>query len=265
MKNLFLFFKGLFIGIGKIIPGVSGSLIAVILGVYEQAIFAINHIKDDFRRSASFLFPLGFGIMVSTVFFSHILLFFLTNYFYFTMFFFCGLIVGEVPHFQKEVIFSHWKDIILFACFFCIPFLFPLFSFSFSFSSSLFCLFVGYFCLGFIDAATMIIPGISGTSLFIMLGVYQSVLLIYSNPFQNMFATSFFVIGLCVGVFVVSYFVELMLKRNRKRFFQCIDGLLWSSIVYLFFSILKGVTISNFVIFACFFFFGFLLTYRIFK
>lgn len=41
MKNLVLFFNGIIIGVGKIIPGLSGSMIMMILGLYERAIDAI--------------------------------------------------------------------------------------------------------------------------------------------------------------------------------------------------------------------------------
>ena len=41
VKNLVLFFNGIIIGVGKIIPGLSGSMIMMILGLYERAIDAI--------------------------------------------------------------------------------------------------------------------------------------------------------------------------------------------------------------------------------
>ena len=46
-----LILKGFIIGIGKIIPGVSGSLLAISLGVYERAIEALIHLKDNFKKN----------------------------------------------------------------------------------------------------------------------------------------------------------------------------------------------------------------------
>ena len=106
--------------------------------------------------------------------------------------------------------------------------------------------------LGFIDAATMIIPGISGTAIFIMLGSYEVVLSIIGNPFGNMIQTFFFALGMFFGVILVSRFVEYVLKRNRNLFYIVIDGLLWSSIIYLF--LIVG-NISSFFSFLSYFFF----------
>ena len=259
MKNLFLFLKGLFIGIGKIIPGVSGSLLAVMLGVYEQAIYSINHLKEDYRKSLSFLIPLGCGIVLSVVFFSHILLYFLTHYSFFTMTLFLGLILGTVPSFQRDISFSRGRDFFLFGISFLIPFLIPIFSFSVSSSFSLFSFFL-YFFLGFLDAATMIIPGISGTSIYLMLGVYENVLFVYSQPLQNIMITSCFLSGLLIGIFLVSFLVEFCLKKNRNSFFICIDGLLWSSICYLFQSLFGLITFSNLFFFCMAFGVGFAIT-----
>ena len=47
MENLFLFLKGLIIGLGKVIPGVSGSLLAILFHVYDEAILAFNHFFED--------------------------------------------------------------------------------------------------------------------------------------------------------------------------------------------------------------------------
>jgi len=42
------------IGLGKVIPGVSGSLIAVSLNVYEEAIEAIGHFFNDVKKNIYF-------------------------------------------------------------------------------------------------------------------------------------------------------------------------------------------------------------------
>ena len=59
MKN---FIKGLLGGIGNITPGLSGSAILIILGVYENCIHAISNIFKDFKNSFLYLFPIGVGI-----------------------------------------------------------------------------------------------------------------------------------------------------------------------------------------------------------
>ena len=55
MKTLILFFKGLIIGIGKVIPGVSGSLLAISLGVYEEILFRMQNFLKSFKILIRFI------------------------------------------------------------------------------------------------------------------------------------------------------------------------------------------------------------------
>ena len=54
--KLKLFIKGLIVGLGKIIPGVSGSLLAISLNVYDRAILAITNFFDDVIENTKFFF-----------------------------------------------------------------------------------------------------------------------------------------------------------------------------------------------------------------
>jgi len=158
---------------------VSGSLIAALLGIYEQSIYSINHFKEDFKGSISYLFPIGSGVLVA---------------------------------------------------------------------------------VGFLDATTMIIPGVSGTALFLMLGSYSFVLHLFSNPLEQIFFTFLFGMGVIFGIILVSRLVEFCFQKNKNRFLIFIYGLLWSSIVYLFLLVIFHVTMSIFFsVFLCFMI-GFLLS-----
>lgn len=48
--------KGLIIALGFILPGVSGGVLAAILGIYERMISFLAHIKDNFKEKSSFSF-----------------------------------------------------------------------------------------------------------------------------------------------------------------------------------------------------------------
>ncbi|MCI8394196.1 MAG: DUF368 domain-containing protein [Bacilli bacterium] len=261
MKYLFLFLKGLLIGIGKVIPGVSGSMIAIVLHVYEEAIYAINHFFQDWKRYFLFLGSLGIGIFVATILFSNVILFFYHHYYLWTMFLFLGLILGTVPSLQKNISFQGLKLKFFFLLFFLLPFGISFFSFSeFHMTNSIFSFLILFF-LGVLEALTMIVPGISGTAIYMMLGVYSFILDLFGNPFANLFWTISFGSGLFVGVIVVSNFVEYLFGFHRKLFEVSILGLLWSSILYLFLSVVSYLNFGNVFGVLLLFVFGFGISY----
>lgn len=62
-KNLY---RGLFMGASDVIPGVSGGTIAVLLGIYDRLIAAVNGIlSKDWKKHLLFLVPLGIGILTA--------------------------------------------------------------------------------------------------------------------------------------------------------------------------------------------------------
>ena len=80
MKTLEYIFKGILIGIGKVIPGVSGSLIAYALGLYEPCIEAISNLFKNFKYNLYFLGKIALGILISIMLGSKIIDYFLTNH-----------------------------------------------------------------------------------------------------------------------------------------------------------------------------------------
>ena len=103
MKDFFiLFIKGFIIGIGKIIPGVSGAMLAISLNLYEKGLNTITHFFNDIKNNLYFLGSLALGILFSCFFFSKILLFTFNNYYFLSMMLFIGLILGGIFSFIKE-------------------------------------------------------------------------------------------------------------------------------------------------------------------
>ena len=98
MKEIFgLFIKGLIIGIGQIIPGVSGGMLAISLGLYEKGINAISNFFSNVKENLKFLVPIALGIITSILYISKVIKYFLSAYYLPTMLLFIGLIVGGVP------------------------------------------------------------------------------------------------------------------------------------------------------------------------
>lgn len=232
-----LIFKGMIIGLAKIIPGVSGSLLAVSLGIYNLAIEAISHPFKNFKHNVFFLGNVGVGVLFSIILCSNIVSYFLSKYYFLTVLLFIGFILGTFPEIIKETHIDAKKDYIIVA--FVAIFIFLLSNFRSStifiyrntFSNNFY-----VFLLGFIDAATMVIPGISGTAIFLLLGSYSFVLELFASLSNLSFyfvPLIFFGLGLFVGVILVSKFMNYALQYKKKETYLCIFGFALSSIFLL--------------------------------
>lgn len=95
-------FKGIFIGVANIIPGVSGGTIALSMGVYEKIISAINNIRRNLKESVKTLFPYGIGAVLGIVILSFVIEFCLDNHQLPTLMAFVGLILRRPPTNYKK-------------------------------------------------------------------------------------------------------------------------------------------------------------------
>jgi len=98
MLDWFLrFFKGMLIGSGFILPGVSGGALAAVFGVYEQIIAFLAHITRDFKNDFFFFLPLGLGGMTGVFLLSFVVSFVLEAYEVQIIWLFIGCILGTLP------------------------------------------------------------------------------------------------------------------------------------------------------------------------
>ena len=91
------FIKGIFIGSGFILPGVSGGALAAVFGVYERIISFIAHINRNFKENVIYFIPLGLGGITGVFIFSFLVSFLLGTYETQILWFFVGWIIGTVP------------------------------------------------------------------------------------------------------------------------------------------------------------------------
>ncbi|MFV0399289.1 MAG: DUF368 domain-containing protein [Oscillospiraceae bacterium] len=96
------FFKGLLIGTGFILPGVSGGALAAIFGLYERMISFVAHLNRDFKKNLLFFLPVGIGMLAGIVLLSYPLGFFLDRFSAQTMWCFIGCILGTLPSLWKQ-------------------------------------------------------------------------------------------------------------------------------------------------------------------
>lgn len=253
MNNLKKFVYGLIIGLGKIIPGVSGSVIAISLGVYEESLSNFNGLLKDFKNSFKYLFPLGMGIMISIIFSSKMVINLLNNYYVPTILFFIGLIIGGIQDICKQINIKYtYLTIISFTIIIFISLISPpkeLTSINYIYQ------FIIFIIIGFIDAMCMIIPGISGTAILMMIGCYKMLIEMLSNLTQlnhiidNLAIIIPFLIGMFAGIITTIKLVNYLFKYHKTKTYNIIFGFLLASISYMFLTTLKtNYTINQILI-----------------
>ena len=242
-----LILKGFIIGIGKIVPGVSGAMLAITLGVYDKAIQAFTGFTSDIKNNFKYLLLLGIGIISSIIVFSKIINYFYTNHYISTMLFFMGLIIGGIPGLINKTSYNYKNIIITSMSFLIVTIL------SFSFINNAYMLkgnFVDYIILfigGITEAFSSIVPGISGTALFMVMGIYNIVIEMLANltnvvyVADNFLLIVFFVMGLFLGIILISIVVKWLFFKYSLETYSAILGFCLSNIVILF---LKIITYS---------------------
>lgn len=253
MKHNFInFIKGMFIGIANIIPGVSGGTIAVILNVFDQIINVINNFSKDIKKNLNFILPLGLGIVFSILVFSSFLEFCLNNYSLPTNLFFVGLVCGSIPIIYKKSILNGTKSyyILLTLMSVAIVILISMMKNNniSNINEEIEILFLAKIFLGgFLAAAAMIIPGISGSFVMILLGIYPHVIHTISNIskcFLNISDKNLLIstgvtvaalgFGIILGILFISKVISFLMDKFYGATYSAILGLVIGSVYGIF-------------------------------
>ncbi len=251
MNNLILFIKGIIMGVANIIPGVSGGTLAVVLNIFDQLIFSINNLFKDFKRNFSFLLVLILGMGFGILLFSSLIDWGLTNHSFTTNMFFIGLIVGSFPLiYSKAINSSKGKKNYLYAL---ISFLFIFYMSTLTepetlnndtFTSSTYIL---LFLGGAVAAGAMIIPGISGSFLLMLMGIYTTIIgsiseltdyLKSPSNFNLLFSALKVVVptgfGIIFGIFIIGRLISVALEKAQSQTYFVVLGLILGSIYSIF-------------------------------
>ncbi|HLS06966.1 MAG TPA: DUF368 domain-containing protein [Bacillota bacterium] len=235
-KNVY---RGLLIGASDVIPGVSGGTIAVLLGIYDRLINAINGIfSRRWKGQLNFLIPLVIGVGLAIFTIARIMKWLFLYYPEPTYFFFLGLIIGIIPQLLEEANVRQtfaMKQIIL------------LLLGALAVSSMIFFMdiepgsvitdrtfktYLLLFISGILASAAMILPGISGSVVFLILGVYPTVIeVIYSFDIKAIIVIG---TGIVIGIITMSKLIHYFLKHFRNNTFALIIGAVIGSIFVIF-------------------------------
>lgn len=252
MNFIFDIIKGMLIGVANIIPGVSGGTMMVSMGVYEKIIGVVNNLFKDIKKSILTLLPLVIGMALGIAVFSFVIPWCLEVYPLPTCLCFIGLILGGVPAILKPAKESLQKEgksisvphIVAFAFFFALAVVMAAMNETET-SSAAFELNIGFmiviFLVGMIAAATMVIPGVSGSLVLMILGFYGGIMASISGFISAVFAFDWaqifyyvgilapFGIGVIVGIFAVAKLIEWLFEKFPSVTYCGIFGLIAAS------------------------------------
>ena len=223
------FLKGIAVGVGGIAPGLSGSVMLVIFGLYEKTVEAIGTIFKDLKKNILFLVPLFMGFGVGILAFSKVVDYFLKSFELYTRFVFFGLVLGTIPLFYKEVKKKDFKN----KNYFIIAGAFLLGILLFTFNKNLFPTVTNpnlfqSIVLGFSVACSTIIPGVDSATILSAFGLYELYVESVANLDLNILIPAG--VGLGLGALIVSYFINKIIKKYYSITFSVIFGLFLSII-----------------------------------
>jgi len=230
------FLEGVVMGLANITPGVSGGTMALLMGIYERLIHAINTVplksflsifregKEKFIEDMKavdyeFLFPLVIGVGLATVVLARLIGTFIENYQAMTFSFFFGLILAsagtlyhKIDGFDIPLLIS---GAVGFSFSFYIVGLSP-----FEATHTLPVIFLS----GALAIPSMILPGISGSFILILLQQYRY--LIEALNRIDIPVIVVFMSGALIGLFSFAKVIDALFKRHRKATLVFLFGLI---------------------------------------
>jgi putative membrane protein len=232
-----LFIKGMMMGAADTVPGVSGGSIAFMTGIYEELIYSLKQcgpsalsvlfkqgIKAAWQHvNGSFLLTLLCGIILSGLTIAQIVLFWLDEYPVQLWSFFFGLILATIWSVAKHI--DHWKPstyvsfILGTSVAYLITTLVP---------STVETTYLTFFIAGAIAICAMILPGISGSFILLLMGMYSPVLQALKDvdlPTIVVFAS-----GCVTGLLSFSHALNWMFSRHKTMTLAVLGGFLLGSL-----------------------------------
>jgi len=222
------FVKGVFIGSGFILPGVSGGALAAVLGLYERIISFLAHITHSFKKNLLYLIPIGLGGMTGVFLFSFVVSFFLEVYETQLLWLFVGCILGTLPTLWNQAGRKgrQRKHIIILGVIFFASLVFMLCGEQF-FKGNVPQNFATWMLAGALIGIGAIVPGLSSSNFLVYMGIYKAV----TDGIKdlNVVVIVPIAIGAALTVLVFSKVMDYALEKAYTGVFHGILGIVIAS------------------------------------
>lgn len=225
--------KGVVIALGFILPGVSGGVLAAILGIYERMLSFLAHIRRNFKADFLYFLPVGIGGILGIGLLSRPLEFLLAHYQVIVLWGFAGAIVGSLPALWQEAESRSKRDkvdwtwligtfVISLIILYTLPYIF----------GTLPANFATFILAGALIALGVLVPGLSPSNLLLILGLYSPMLTGFKNfDLVNVFLP--IAIGGILAMLLFAKSMEYLLEHHHSRVFHFILGIVAASTVLI--------------------------------
>ncbi|MBP2622553.1 DUF368 domain-containing protein [Streptococcus oricebi] len=221
--------KGIIIALGFILPGISGGVLAAILGIYERLIKFLAHIHKDFKENLLYFLPVGLGMVLGIALFSLPVEYLLDHYKVPVLWGFAGAILGTLPSLWSDAKKKSARDgldwFILVTTFLLSGLLLYFLN---SLVGTLPANFWTFILAGALIALGVLIPGLSPSNLLLILGLYSPMLVGFKS--LDLLGTFFpIALGGALALIAFSKLMDYALKNYHSRIYHFIIGLVLSS------------------------------------
>ena len=233
------FVNGVVAGIASVLPGVSGGLILVLCGCYERLIEDLSELRQKIRPEFWFLASLALGLLAGMIVCTLFLDWTLDRFAAPMMAFFFGLIVAQIPEVWKLTGYSEGSKISVSS----------VLCFAFGLGAIIALMIVNgdgeaidpddhsmtnmllFVLCGIVLAISKVMPGISGSSLLIALGLFE--VTISSMAHLDGYFLLPLLVGLVIGLFGFAKVMDRCLKHFRTQTYMLIMGLTIGSLLII--------------------------------
>ena len=225
--------KGIVITLGFILPGISGGVLAAILGIYERMIVFLAHPFKDFKENVLYFIPVAIGMLLGIGLFSYPIEYLLENYQVFVLWSFAGAIIATIPSLLKESTRESDRDKIDLAWFWTTFIISGIGLYALNFVVGILApSFFNFILAGSLLALGVLVPGLSPSNLLLILGLYAPMLTGFKT--FDLFGT-FLPIGIGAGatLIIFSKLMDYALNNYHSRVYHFIIGIVLSSTILI--------------------------------
>ena len=221
--------EGVIIGVGAILPGVSGGVLMVVFGLYRPMMEALAHPIDGIKRYGRMFLPVGIGWAVGFLVLAGLLAAFFEKQATIVTALFVGMILGTFPGLFKTGMElkprkGEWTALavstaLLLALFFTMKYSFV--------KTAVTPTFFWFLFAGALWGISLVAPGMTSSPVLLLLGLFQP--LAEGIALFDFTVILPFVIGMAAAVLLLTRFVNYLIRRHYSVFYFCILGFVIAS------------------------------------